>query len=1738
MSGSESADDPLGWGVERVVQELCTPNCSWRVPGAVNLPEPAQLADLIRENEIGGEELLTCEENLGGLDNLFNALKIRKFREKNFLGKLIQHFKKTSKQYQLWKDGESQDVVMENTLSARASSDKGFHTPEAEAKPLAEPANDSIKPTKKHTPEPPTSPLGPPKNPADPILKRSAVDAFDFPRLELASPPENPSPKKRKRIAPTNMQSEPMHEHAPSIPSFLSRLEDRGDDPLSRLLPDSASNGEDGELTGPLLPMLDNDFQNMDFEFSFIARPTTAIRKEAVSRAMKHQFTSVAKKSGYESGSGSEDELLPAWGQSDDEYDDETWEEIEQERLEIGRRKSKFLSNEKVGAAIEEACNAFIQNWRENKLPRLEPTAYKIWSAGRRRGPNRSDDMAVLVKSKDSYEHRLLKLKRHIHDSQWKSAEEVKKQAAAAEFTVMDLEDVRWRLGVLLSPHSPPKPLRSSPSRPVAKKSKQAELDSGEDAISSGDDDDDFIVQDSHGEVCVFAEEPPRRRAAPRGSPTKAKAPTTPAARRPSALPIDLTRDDGEVVGNPPVDLTGLPDTPPAEASTSKPEPDNVLVLRPPGVKLTQLEWNTLEFGDRLILKMMSVWEDAVREALFESKRNHNEDELWHDYVAPTIRSRQVDGNPNVHQQVATSWVRFFDAFLRREKVKRRKFKLFDKIAIRTKTVCKEHHKEWPQFLDLFGKRMELIETKVVSIISDESDMDLDTPSKRNKPIILDKNAVDIRKASALLRRTQEERKRTNRELLSLLPAAQRRLIINETKAESDGCIYVNDNIAKLIKDHQVEGIRFLWNQVVADKEQQAKPQGCLLAHTMGLGKTMQVITLLIAIQEARSSEDESVSRQIPEHLSRSQTLVLCPPTLVENWMCELDKWDEDNILGRHFPLTAQTNTLERQAIINQWNSGGGVLIMGYSLFRSIFAPRKAILESDRIRVEGLQKILTKESRIVVADEAHLLKNEQSQISKACSNFHTGSRIALTGSPLSNNVLEYYSMINWVATNYLGPRREFKDLYAKPIQDGLYQDSTSYDKRRSLKKLKILTEVVASKVHRRTTAVLKGCLPSKQEFVFFVPLTQRQREVYEYYINGAKNNLHRTYGAQRVSATEIMSLVNALGLICNHPKIYHNKLKCTQNESTAATKPKANPDSEGNTPPAEGDAENIDGDQVANLSREFIEGALASFPAKDLDSVEHSWKVKLLLKIVKESRDIGDKVLVFSQSVHTLEFLQALLRHEQIECQLLDGKTPMQKRQGNVDDFNKSESSTTYLISTKAGGLGLNIHGANRVVIFDFLWNPSEESQALGRAYRIGQKKPVTIYRFVSAGTFEEKKLNHVIFKLQLFSRVVDKAKPFAFAQKIALDLLDPIKDVEAKDVTSFRDKDVVLDRILDEDTHKVGIKRIMPFDSIYEEDVDEALDEQEQEEVKKELQSLKERQKDPNWVPPGHSSQLSRTLATHVAGQRPSGPSSQRHSHTSSNSQPSPNQPPYSPFSGQLPNLRNAYANGNLLGQHSPGAQAHQQGRVSPATVNAKVDMAAPGPQVLHDSEPVPPILTNASSNMPQTPRAGVPHLPSSAPAADVDNSASELGRQIVGRLQQKYPSIKDGSLERFKADMETLKDVVPPLQLRSFLRTALDTATQTPYLAYKVIFLEPHLKQLAGQGSSGIQAALAALRDGAAGTSRSNQSNTATPVPDPKPLPTWAQKAVQIGGRPHQSPRGRPPGQSRGRPRRSPSR
>ena len=725
---------------------------------------------------------------------------------------------------------------------------------------------------------------------------------------------------------------------------------------------------------------------------------------------------------------------------------------------------------------------------------------------------------------------------------------------------------------------------------------------------------------------------------------------------------------------------------------------------------------------------------------------------------------------------------------------------------------CLRHYNEIPSppYQKTLKKRRELI-------VRQDSDEGLQASQTRKRKYVVSESQQTLEKRHAAqnrLRANEERRRReelkSRFERMSAVNVDSLKVVVNPGKLASEDFVYLNPSFGNgaRIKPHQEEGLQFLWREMTAEHDDL---QGCLLAQTMGLGKTMQVIALIVTLSEAARSSNENIRNQVPPGLRKSRTLILCPPALVENWWDECLLWPpqpRSDSFGELRKVQPAMDKADRLSQIHAWSKTGGILLLGYDAFKGLIHNRPRIdamtkekkAALDEKQHTAVRKALLDRPTLVVADEAHQFKKKTSSLNQAVNQIRTKSRIALTGSPLNNNLGEYHSVIDWIAPGYLGTYPEFKATYEEPINEGLYQDSTPSQYRESRKRLKALELEMEPKVHRADVSCLRAQLKEKSEFVITVPLTAVQHELYGIYAE----NMRSASRDQEPRVATLWSWLSFLRLLCNHPKCYKKKLlevvpgsgssksAPQKRRESAAVVEEALNGSEDNMEVLEDPVSRVTLSKTKDESRKVFESL-----AEPIDALALSHKTQVVMNILEFSQDAHDKVLVFSHSLQTLDYVGEQLLNLHKKYVRIDGKVDPQKRQSMTKSFNEGNVNVC-LISTRAGGQGLNLFGANRVVILDDHFNPMWEQQAIGRAYRIGQQKPVYVYRLTVGGTFEQAIQNQALFKEQLATRVVDKKNPNRSALKGAGQYLFPPKPVKQEDLSQFLGKDpLVLDRLL-----------------------------------------------------------------------------------------------------------------------------------------------------------------------------------------------------------------------------------------------------------------------------------------------------------------------------------------------------
>ncbi|KAL7950486.1 P-loop containing nucleoside triphosphate hydrolase protein [Trichoderma barbatum] len=1278
--------------------------------------------------------------------------------------------------------------------------------------------------------------------------------------------PSEERPSKRRRLAPTNL-SATLLTHSDSFAlsqhmsfNMVDAAKERSNDEEDPVIPPEyaylGNKGRDfrtvvshsGSLDTPWIDLGGGGFAVVSS--GYIIPPGHRLATNAILRKqlMKNSKRETALKKGTalirSPTPSNRSESVINLDDLPDSWDEETQREIDEENAETAareRERSSNLSKEHVESILREEVAAMEAKWKETKLPRYQLKAHKFWMDSKRKEETK-EKMYAARRDAKHYDQRIKKLYAEILDDTWQTEREVRAQANVMEQSLSDKLYSTWFIALLEQRDPPPKPSDMPKPKPKLSRTK-IPLGAFDDEVLTSSDEDDFIApdndNDNDNDVVMDDGEPSED--VPQLTPLQYTGePTSPISDVEPSMVIDLTQlespemlKDSEATRSY-IDLTSPIKLEIREAPGFIPEhslskfdwPEEV----PPMDQLGSLNtigeqsakhWAKQKDRWRLILCLLWRLTQTRREGILRFVQGNAPGDAWQAsirFYQTNPLTKESDIGKEETKTVAFDVTKLFLSCIQcrqytdvrvmaLDKKDKNKINRAESFFPIFHAFIEEWAPEFPQSSQIF--RTDAFDDEIGLDEADEHHLGtLDTPSKVRKhvakEIVQNKEGVDLREREMKRAEELEARRVKLRAALansSAISVDKSRLIINESKQDGQSFIYVNDEIGKLIKDHQVNGVRFLWNQIVLDAKVR---QGCLLAHTMGLGKTMQVITFLVAVIEAANSEDESIQEQVPKDLRKSQSLILCPAGLVDNWLDEILIWSPKGLLGKVFKIeAAQKGENLRLSIIRDWERDGGVLVMGHEMFSKS--------END------MRKILTQTPSIVICDEAHVMKNHVKKLHRACQEFRTRSRIALTGSPLSNNVEEYYWMINWAAPNFLGPPEEFRDIYLKPIQDGLWKDSTGFAKRKALKMLEVLKMNVAPKVQRATTQCVRHELPAKYEFVIFVEPTPVQKMLYDLYLGEMAPRWANGADANVLGASE------HLRLICNHPLCFRQKVK-EMSQANAPGSSRASAMTQQNTNSGkEDDADDdcIDKAQAPAMTfpQSMISSVLKETNGADNANPALSRKVELLLMILDEARAIGDKVLVFSQSLITLNYLDNLFKQQRRVVCRLDGSTAVSKRQEQIKAFNTGKQEI-YLISTQAGGVGLNIHGANRVVIFDFKWNPVREQQAVGRAYRFGQEKTVYVYQFVVSGSFEEALQNKTVFKMQLASRVVDKKNPVSWGKRVG-DLMKPITAKPARDLRKFqgRGRDKILDKLIEYAQPSGVIREIISTDTFEEED-------------------------------------------------------------------------------------------------------------------------------------------------------------------------------------------------------------------------------------------------------------------------------------------------------------------------------
>jgi SNF2 family DNA or RNA helicase len=451
---------------------------------------------------------------------------------------------------------------------------------------------------------------------------------------------------------------------------------------------------------------------------------------------------------------------------------------------------------------------------------------------------------------------------------------------------------------------------------------------------------------------------------------------------------------------------------------------------------------------------------------------------------------------------------------------------------------------------------------------------------------------------------------------------------------------------------------------------------GCL-ADDMGLGKTVQVIARFVQEQEQSQT-------------ALNPTLLIAPTSVVGNWRREIEKFAPHLKAIVHHGSERAKDVAEFQAMAQQHQ----IVITSFTLIR------KDLKLMERVNWHRL-----------VLDEAQNIKNPKAEQTKAILKLSAPHRLALTGTPVENRLLDLWSIFNFLNPGYLGKEVQFRKNFEMPIQK-------NNDTMRSATLKKLVEPFILRRV-KTDQAIIKD-LPEKVEQKLYCNLTKEQASLYEAVVKEVAEALNDVEGIQRKGL--ILATLLKLKQICNHP-------------------------------------------------RQFLQDESDFTP-------ERSHKLSRLSEMVAEVMAEGESLLVFTQFTELGEALQKYLHHTcHYNTYYLHGGTHRTKREQMIAEFQDPETEpSVFILSLKAGGVGITLTKANHVFHFDRWWNPAVENQATDRAFRIGQKKNVFVHKFVAIGTLEERIDEMIEDKKKLADSIVGADESWlteldnnAFKQLIAL---------------------------------------------------------------------------------------------------------------------------------------------------------------------------------------------------------------------------------------------------------------------------------------------------------------------------------------------------------------------------------
>jgi len=564
--------------------------------------------------------------------------------------------------------------------------------------------------------------------------------------------------------------------------------------------------------------------------------------------------------------------------------------------------------------------------------------------------------------------------------------------------------------------------------------------------------------------------------------------------------------------------------------------------------------------------------------------------------------------------------------------------------------------------------------------------------------------------------------------------------------------VVLDPYLARRLRPHQREGVRFLYEATMglrgppdaagggggggggpataaaaATANGTPPTTGALLADEMGLGKTLQVIALAwTLLRQSPQGAQAGAARKV---------VVVAPATLTNNWAAECKKWLGDERL-RVMVLSPQGSVAAGQA--------------------ADFATRGSIYRLCVLSYEAARRhapALAGCADLLVCDEAHRLKSAAGgKTVEALRALGCARRVVLTGTPFQNDMSELYALFDFACPGRLGPLPAFRRVYGDVIARAQDGGATPAERELGAARSAELRVRIRPWILRRTQAVLAAHLPPLRVLVAFCAPTALQRACYTFLLRGRGVTGVLRGGGGGGGDKGVLPAITVLRKLCNAPELLLLK---TQQQAAAAAAAAGAAAADGGAADATAGGGGISDEAAAAVSRELARLRDGDHPQQH-EHQHHSGKLAVLDALLSATLRAGParaRCVVVANSTGALDVVERrLLGPRGWRSARIDGATPPHLRQERVDAFNKHGVGDVFLLSTQAGGAGLNLVGASVLALYDSHWNPAVDLQAMGRIWRDGQRHPCFVFRLLTAGGIEE-----AIYQRQLFKNRVGR---------------------------------------------------------------------------------------------------------------------------------------------------------------------------------------------------------------------------------------------------------------------------------------------------------------------------------------------------------------------------------------------